>query len=115
MNLPEAIALSDVNSNTVHPQKVVVRPWKGRHHVFGVFELPENVPNSSPFKVHIPGVGTFCGSLNVRKGGRFSTAAGSGKQMYVGYLRTRTALWVTARGKYSQLRHPSNWQFESKV
>jgi hypothetical protein len=45
-------------TTTVHALKVVVKPWLGRHQVYGIFPLPfEKCNRSEPVLLTIKGVG----------------------------------------------------------
>jgi hypothetical protein len=96
-----------------YPYKIFLKPWHGRHHVHGIFMLPI-ADKSSPkmLVISIPGAGTFCGgAYNYSVGNSFE-----GIQSKPGYyllkanFRTRTYMWLIARGFANQLKDPRNWR-----
>ncbi|MEM7726820.1 MAG: hypothetical protein AAF208_10670 [Cyanobacteria bacterium P01_A01_bin.45] len=114
----------------LHPEKVVVKPWKGPHHVYGIFVIPGGHLNEKLFKVTISNsesnaqsnhtsnnksnnksnTNNYCGVLefNGSKYGDF--VAEPGYYIMRGLLNTRTALWLILQGKGKQLEKPQNWQ-----
>jgi hypothetical protein len=95
----------------VQPEKVFVKPWKGQHHVFGIFMLPGGYVNDKLFKVTVPGEGTFCGVLAY--GGTTQIEGVEAKPGYYlmkGLLNTRTALWIISQGKRDELKQKANWR-----
>lgn len=94
-----------------HPEKIVVKPWRGQHNVFAIFMIPGGHLNDKLFTLNIPGENTFCGVLAF--GG---TVEAEGVRAKPGYylmkalLNTRTALWVISQGKSDELKQPMNWK-----
>jgi hypothetical protein len=92
-----------------HPAKIVVKPWRGQHHVYGKFIIPQGYENDGFVTFTLPGKKTYCGSLQ--------TIAKSEKSLIRGYLNTRIALWVIIQGHINDLKAPQNWKlayFEKK-
>lgn len=92
-----------------HPVKVVVEPWKGEHHVYGVFLVPDTFRNKPPILVNIKAVGSYCGtgySPNKRIDGIW---APDGYFMVKQLVRTRSVLWSTLQGNVFVLKNPENW------
>jgi hypothetical protein len=94
----------------INPEKVVVNPWQGEHHVYAIFMIPGGHLNDRLFKVSISGFGTYCGILAF--GG---TTVAEGVYAKPGYylmkalFPTRAAFWLISQGKGSQLEQPHNW------
>ncbi|MBW4632671.1 MAG: hypothetical protein KME30_12475 [Iphinoe sp. HA4291-MV1] len=94
-----------------HPQKVVVKPWRGEHHVYAIFMIPGEHLNDKLFTVTIKSVGTFCGELDFA-----STTVADGVYAKPGHylmkalFLTRTAVWLIAKGKGDELKQSGNWR-----
>ena len=84
----------------------MVKPWKGRHHVYAEFQLPAGTFVSNLAKVNMGNLGEFCGGVSeveaVKNSVKTTTA--------IARIRTRTALWLIVQGKISDLHQAANWQ-----
>ena len=91
---------------TIAPSKVVVQPWKGRHHIYAEFQLPAGTFVSDRAKVKVGDLGEFCGGVSevtaVENSVETTTA--------IARIRTRTALWLIMQGKIGDLNQAANWQ-----
>jgi hypothetical protein len=98
--------LSEIKSgNTlIHPERVVVEPWQGRHNVFATFKVPAGYQESSIFVVTLHDANPYCGEIRP-----YPSASDSNREV-LGVFRTRTTLWLMARGLLNQLEEPSNWK-----
>jgi len=107
----EALVVKNTNNGRIHPQKVVVRPWKGRHQVYGVFVLPNEYQANNAVVVNIEGISTYCGGKPIPKvKDEFQGVyAQPGERIVVAYFRTRTASWLIAQGRMEELKQPRNW------
>ncbi|MDV2995193.1 MAG: hypothetical protein N4J56_004847 [Chroococcidiopsis sp. SAG 2025] len=107
----EALTRSDTKSDRIHPEKVVVRPWKGRHQVYAIFVLPDDYEIDNAVVVNIEGEMTYCASKPAKvKGDEFQGVyAKPGEDIFVARFRTRTASWLIAQGKVEALKQPHNW------
>ena len=93
-----------------YPAKVVVKPWRGRHNVHGIFMLPIEDKSSKMLVLHVPGSGTYCGGA-YEVGTHFEgVKAQPGYYLIKGNFRTRTATWLIARGFGNQLKNSHNWR-----
>ena len=93
------------------PEKIVVKPWLGRHHVYGIFQIPGGYLNDKLLKVEIPGGGTHCGILTY--GGTVTidgVYAKPGHYLMKGFLNTRIALKLILQGKQAELKQWDNWK-----
>lgn len=108
----EILARLNAVNTQVHPDKIVLKPWKGRHHAHAVFILPSEDKSSKMLVVHIPGAGTFCGGRNNYDiGTQFEgIQAKPGYYLIKTNFRTRTAIWLMARGFATQLQDSQNWR-----
>ena len=94
-----------------HPQKIIVEPWRGEHHVYAIFMVPGGHLTDKLFTVTIKGAGTFCGELIFA-----GTTVAEGVYAKPGYylmkalFHTRAAVWLISQGKKDQLNQPDNWK-----
>ena len=107
----EALVASDCTSHQVQPHKVIVKPWRGRHQVYGIFVLPPGYKASNSFMVTVQGASTYCGGKPFAVAGNVfeGVYAKPGERIVVGHFRTRTATWLIAQGKIDQLKQQRNW------
>ena len=102
---PTAIP-SDIIPTVVQPTKIVIQPWKGRHHVYAEFPLPsQGYLVNDRFRVNIGNLGDFCGGVS-------SSDNPGAKPVAIARLRTRTTLWLIAQGQLNALKQAQNWQLE---
>ncbi|WP_156426849.1 hypothetical protein [Leptolyngbya sp. NIES-2104] len=92
-------------ANVIHPEKIVVEPWQGRHNVFATFKVPEGYEASEVVVVTVQGSHSYCGIVMPH-----SPSGMTIDQRVFGWFRTRTALWLLTRGQLSQLEKPENWK-----
>lgn len=94
-----------------YPEKLVVKPWHGQHHVFAIFMVPGGYLNDKQFTVNVQGDNTYCGILAY--GGTTEidgVRAKPGYYLMKGLLNTRIALWVISQGKGDELKEATNWK-----
>ena len=94
-----------------YPEKIVVEPWRGQHHVYGIFQIPGGYLNDKLLKVEIPGSRTYCGILAY--GGKVEidgVYAKPGHYLMKGFLNTRFALKLIFQGKQRDLKQSGNWK-----
>jgi hypothetical protein len=92
-------------ANVIHPEKIVVEPWQGRHNVFATFKVPEGYETSDVVVVTVEGSHSYCGIVMPQ-----SPSGMKLDQRVFGWFRTRTALWLFTKGQLSQLEQPKNWK-----
>jgi hypothetical protein len=94
-----------------HPEKIVIKPWDGPHHVYGLFMIPNGYRNDFLFTVTIDKTEVNCGIFN---SGDTKLAesinAKPGYYMIKGFLNTRIALKLIIQGKGDQLNQLQNWK-----
>jgi len=108
---PEMAAHSDVR--TIHPTRVVVRPWQGPHHVYGVFMVPNRYNDDRRYSATLS-VRGFDTEFAARRSPRHDDGedvalAAPGHQVKRGYVPTRVALQLLFAGQFGDLRAPCNW------
>lgn len=102
--------ISAQDKQYLHPQKIVIKPWRGQHHVYAVFSVDNEYKTDKLMLVTVPDEPTKCGYINYINHSYGSPDAPPGQHLVKGYLNTRTALWLIAQGKGDQLKQPSNWK-----
>ena len=95
-----------VFQTTIAPSKVVVQPWKGRHHIYAEFQVPAGMVVSDRAKVTMGDLGEFCGGVSEVAAVENSV----GPTTAIARIRTRTALWLILQGKIGDLNQAVNWQ-----
>jgi hypothetical protein len=98
---------NNIQPQSLKPSKIVIQPWKGRHHVYAEFALPpQGYLMDNQFRVNLDSLGDFCGGISTP----FTSPGQSG--IAIAHLRTRTTLWLIAQGKLGALNQPENWQLK---
>lgn len=95
----------------IHAAKVVVEPWLGQHHVFGIFMVPLQYRSGRIYSGRIT-VQSFTEEFIPDRHQIQSVkdlVAEPGYFMVQGYLPTRVALWFIITGQFGDLRTPCNW------
>jgi hypothetical protein len=98
------------NTEPIHPVKVVVDPWQGRHHVYGIFMVPTPQLYRAYAVIRITGSGLYCGGVSHPARQFDDVVASPGHYVIKGFLRTRTSFWLMSKGARSKLADPNNWQ-----
>lgn len=99
---------NNIAPQSLKPSKVVIQPWRGRHHVYAEFDLPpQGYLINNQFRVNLDALGDFCGGISALP----SSEPGKNGRA-IAHFRTRTALWLIAQGKLNALNQPDNWQLE---
>jgi hypothetical protein len=104
------------------PVKVVVKPWAGRHHVYGVFILPDSTSQTTgqatgqpPYiTINIPGRQTYCAAVVQVDPSWVGLPDRPGQQVVIGLLHTRTAWWLLGHGQKADLQNPENWSLRQR-
>lgn len=90
---------------------VVIQPWKGRHHVYGLFIIPDRFKYHRLYAVRlrIEGIDAefSAGSPENEEGD--SRVPLPGYFLRRAYLPTRTALWFVITGQFRNLQVPCHW------
>lgn len=102
---------SKAEKHYTYPEKIVVEPWRGQHHVYGIFQIPGGYLNDKMLKIEIPDTATYCGILAY--GGTVGVdgvRAKPGHYLMKGMLNTRYALKLILQGKKEELKQSDNWK-----
>lgn len=104
------VQFASSQTQQLHPASVVIKPWKGRHHVYAYFVVPPGYRPSQFFEVMVGDAKSYCGQTKLTKTTSVPLApASSEHQVVKGLLRTRTAMWLILNGKTAELAQPENW------
>lgn len=94
-----------------YPEKIVVQPWRGQHHVYAIFNVPNEYINDKQFTLNISDNDTFCGILKYEGTGSIDNVSPKpGHYLMKGFINTRQALGIIIQGKGDELKQPSNWR-----
>ncbi len=90
---------------------VVVQPWKGRHHVYGVFVIPDRFKYHRLYAVRlrIEGINAEFSAGSPENEESDSPVPLHGYFLRRAYLPTRTALWLVITGQFRNLLVPCHW------
>ena len=102
---------ADSNNHWFRAVRIVVQPWWGPHHVYGVFSVPVRYKRDRLYTVKL----VIHGFTE-----EFTDASPEGEDIYSGraepgqyikrvYLPTRTALWSLLNGRFGELRTSCHW------
>ena len=96
----------------IRATQVVVQPWLGKHHVYGIFVVPSRYRHNRKYIVTTT-VRGFDHSWAI--GERFDEpyvddpVAGPGHSLLRSHVPTRVAMWFLLNGLFGDLRRPCNW------
>ena len=99
---------SQQSTFSVSPMLTVVQPWRGRHHVYSIFAIPNAHSISSPMLLSVKGIGQFRRDVRLVVASR-QYPLQSGYYAVRTYLRTRLAVFLICQGLYWKLQNPNNW------
>ena len=91
--------------------QTVVQPWRGRHHVYGMFSVPDQYRRDDLYtaKLMIQGFADESPETSPEGGDIDIGQAEPGHYNKRFYLPTRTALWFVLTGRFGDLRMPCHW------
>lgn len=105
-------APADHKTQEIRAAKVVVQPWLGPHHVYGVFIVPNPYKQNTKYAVTMTIRGFdhhFSVAERPDKRHVDHIVAPPGHYVLRGYVPTRLALWFLLTGLLDDLRHSCNW------
>ncbi|WP_369750943.1 hypothetical protein [Calothrix sp. PCC 7507] len=105
----EAFLASKTKKFSVQATKVVVQPWRGNHHVYGIFTVPDEYKQTPFFVLSVKEVGNECSKPFGYSQNYDDIFAEPGTYLVRDYIRTRTAIRLILRGLYFQLSDQQNW------
>ena len=91
--------------------QTVVQPWKGRHHVYGMFMVPDQYWRDRLYRARlkIQGFTEEFPETSPEGGDNDNGRAEPGHYIKRVYLPTRTALWFLLTGRFGDLGMPCHW------
>jgi hypothetical protein len=91
--------------------QTVVQPWRGPHHVYGIFSVPDQYRRDRLYtaRLMIQGFPEEFAETSPEGGDTYSGRAEPGHYSKVLYLPTRTALWFLLTGRFGDLNTPCHW------
>ncbi|MFM2061693.1 MAG: hypothetical protein RLZZ507_1363 [Cyanobacteriota bacterium] len=93
----------------VQATQVVVKPWLGEHHVYGIFQVPDEYKESRFFMLSVPGDRKYCSHPFGHKQNYDDVFAEPGTSLIKHHIRSRIAVKMIFQGLYFQLNNPQNW------
>ncbi|MGV0102675.1 hypothetical protein NSTCB13_01213 [Nostoc sp. DSM 114160] len=105
----EAFIASKTPKFQVHATKVSVQPWRGRHHVYGIFMIPDEYKQAPFFVLTVQGAGSYCSKQFGYKQNFDDIFAEPGTYLVKKAIRTRKTLRLILQGLYSQVNDKNNW------
>ena len=96
----------------IAPARIVVRPWYGPHHVYGIFVVPDRF-NDKRYAVSLAVHGVTRQIVRRRLPEKTyvdATLAAPGHYLRRVFVPTRVALWFLITGRFGELRTPCQWE-----
>jgi len=94
----------------IHPEKVIVKPWLGRHHIYAIFMLPKGNLHDNFITVNLATNQTFCSNISKIGQNVDGIIAQPGYDLAKGYLHTRTGIKFILAGKINDIKKVENWR-----
>ena len=91
--------------------QTVVQPWRGQHHVYGMFSVPDKYKRDRLYtaRLTIEGFMEEFSETSPEGGDIFNGRSAAGHYMKRVYLPTRTALWFLLTGRFGDLKTTCHW------
>ncbi|MBD2450155.1 hypothetical protein H6G76_23935 [Nostoc sp. FACHB-152] len=105
----KAFLASTTQKFSVQASQIVVQPWFGEHHVYGIFMVPDEYQQTPFFVLTVPGGDSYCSKPFGYSQNYNDVFAEPGTHLIRYYLRTRIALRLMLQGLYFQLNDKQNW------
>jgi hypothetical protein len=105
----DGLLASKTTNFQIQATKVIVQPWRGRHHVYGIFMIPDEYKQSPFFLVTVQGAGSYCSKQFGHKKNFDDVFAEPGTYLVRKFIRTRTVLRLMLQGFYFHLNDKQNW------
>lgn len=90
---------------------VVVQPWKGPHHVYGIFSLPVQYRRDRLYaaRLVILGVAEDLQAISPELGPADWSSSEASHYMMRVQFQTRKALWILLTGRFGDLQSACHW------
>ena len=91
--------------------QTVVQPWRGRHHVYGMFSVPDQYRRDRLYmaKLVVQGFSQEFAQVSPEGEDNDNGRAEPGHYIKRVYLPTRIALWFIVTGRFGDLKMPCHW------
>jgi hypothetical protein len=96
----------------ISASKVVVRPWRGRHHTYGIFHVPVEYAYNPLYVARLKLDGLNEEFSDIDPEDREDRPEQSRDPAYYNklvYVPTRTALWFLLTGRFGDFNTPCHW------
>lgn len=95
----------------VRANKIVVQPWLGSHHVYGIFIVPLQYKRHRLYsaKLLIEGVADDLPEISPEAGSMYGDQVDSGHYVIRVHLQTRMAFWLLVTGRFGNLKSACHW------
>ncbi|MEA5618522.1 hypothetical protein VB711_11840 [Cronbergia sp. UHCC 0137] len=93
----------------VQATEVVVKPWLGEHHVYGIFMIPDVYKQTPFFVLSVPGNRQYCSTPFGYSENYDDVFAEPGTHLVRYYVKSRSAIQLILQGLYSRLNDKQNW------
>lgn len=102
---------TSTNNRIFQAHQVVVQPWQGPHHVYGIFSLPAEYRHDRLYtaRLVILGVAEDLPEIGPESGPMDGSNAEVGHYLMRVHFQTRTALWTLLTGRYRNLKSACHW------
>ena len=92
-------------------RRVVVQPWLGSHHVYGLFDIPQQYKRDRLYRAKLMIQEFSKGFVETTPEGEDLSDDGIQAGFYVkrAYLPTRIALWFLVTGRFGDLQTSCHW------
>jgi hypothetical protein len=105
----KAFLASKTKKFQVQATKVIVQPWRGNHHVYGIFMVPDEYKQAPFFVLSVKGAGSNCSQPFGYSQNYDDIFAKPGTYLVKDHIRTRTAIRLIFQGLYKQINSQKNW------
>jgi hypothetical protein len=91
--------------------QTVIQPWRGRHHVYGLFNVPDQYEHDDLYtaRLIIQGIDEEFPEISPEGEDSFDDQAEPGHYIKRIYLPTRTALWLALTARFGDLKTTCHW------
>lgn len=93
----------------IQATQVVVKPWLGEHHVYGIFRVPDQYKETQFMMLTVPDNRKYCSRPFGYSQNYDDVFAEPGTHLIKHYIRSRIAVKMIFQGFYFQLNNPKNW------
>jgi hypothetical protein len=93
----------------VQAKQVIIKPWLLEHHVYGIFQVPDEYKDSQFFMLSIPGDRKYCYRPFGYNENYDNVFAEPGTHLIRIYIKTRITVKMIFQGLYFKLNNPENW------